>query len=633
MCGLFAAFSQERIPGLEERMRRAAQAMLHRGPDDHGSYSSREGTVGLAHRRLSVMAPNEGSQPLFNERRSIHAIVNGEFYDDQKLRMQLERQAHRFATNSDSEVLVHLYEQYRHECLAHLRGEFAFVLWDSDRGELFAARDRFGVKPLLYHRDKVATTLFLASEVQTLFAAGVPANWDSDAFSFAASSQYIPSDRTLFEGIEMLPPGHFLLAGKEGVRVQSYWNIPALSKSELSGEDLLDASLDQIEDAIRCRLRSDAKVCFQLSGGLDSSSVAGIAARASNDPIDVFSIGFPETDYSEFDIAERTARSLNANLHKVNVTQVELLAALPASVRSSEGLSINGHVAAKYLMHRKIRDAGFKVVFTGEGADEAFYGYSHLRIDYWNLHGIQPPAELTKQDQTSLGMMMPSGKSLPLTSLKERLGFLPHWIAAKATLANKAHQLLQPNFVRSIDSASRVVEMVEPFFDSATCITKARNSWTRLATAGYILQTLGDGTEMPNSVEGRVPFFDHKLWEFLATVPLQKMFSRNRDKPFLRDSVQRYVTEEVYQRPKHPFDAPPVAVFAGSTGQEFIRDHLRSNAARAQPFFCPTRVEAQLDKLEKRSDDRQLWDPALMLVLSTIFLQQLISGPHQEGWQ
>lgn len=629
MCGLFAVFSRQGVHDLERLLRRGAEVLKHRGPDAHGVYCSPDNSVGLAHRRLSVMAPHEGAQPLHNERRSIHAIVNGEFYDDQLLRKQLEKRSHHFATNSDSEILVHLYEEYGPDCLAHLRGEFAFVLWDAERRQLFAARDRFGVKPLLFHRSGSDQTILIASEAKAFFAAGVVASWDDGAFSFAASSQYLPSDRTLFAGIEMLPPGRFLLAGEDGVSIKSYWSIPEPGEEcSVAHDDIVNACREHVEDAVQCRLRSDARVCYQLSGGLDSSSVSGIAARASSSPVDVFTIGFPESDYSEFDVAERTARSMKANLHKVNVSQPEMLAALADAVKASEGLSINGHVAAKFIMHRRMRDAGFKVVLTGEGADEAFFGYSHLRIDYWNLNGLNPPPQLAQRDQTSRGMMLPSGDSLQLSLVKKRLGFIPHWIAAKATLANKVHQLLRPDFLQSFDSESCVTELVAPYAGTVPSVTQARDSWTRLAMAGYILKTLGDGTEMPSSMEGRVPFLDHKLWEFLATVPLDSMFSLERDKPLLRDSVQGVVTAEVYQRPKHPFDAPPLAVFAGEAGQNFIRDHLRSDASRAQPFFCPDRVEARLDKLKQQQDDRQLWDPALMLVLSILFLQELVSGSN-----
>ena len=629
MCGLFGIYSDRPVDDLLPMMKRAAGALQHRGPDQEGFYESLTGVAGLAHRRLNVMAPENGRQPLASEDGSVRAIVNGEFYGSDAIRAELSKCGHTFETAADSEILIHLYEEHGEGCLAHLRGEFAFVLWDEKRRILFAARDRFGVKPLLYANDR--GTIKLASEAKALFAAGVKSAWDMESFFFSTSVQYLPQNRSLFAGVEMLPPGHFLLADGNSCSIKCYWDLPVSSApSSLSATELIAACSAQVKEAVCIRQRADARVCYQLSGGLDSSSVAGIAARESSGPIDVFNISFPESAYNEFDVAQRTAELLNANLHRVEIDQNQILQQLPDAVRSSEGLSINGHVAAKYILHQHVRAAGFKVVMTGEGADEAFFGYTHLRMDHWHSTGQSVPLNLLKADVTSKGMMLADGESLPLEGALGRFGYLPAWLRAKATLGWKTRRLLRDDFVNEFAERDPIEEFASLFLANQADVFRSRRSWTKTALAGYILNTLGDGTEMPCSVEGRVPYLDHKLWEFLATVPIDAQIQAQRDKPLLRDSVKGFVTPEVFQRPKHPFDAPPVSVFAGGQGREFICDHLNSTAAKLQPFFCPKKIQLQIEELEKHEQLRQVWDPPLMLFLSTLFLQDLL-GPIKKG--
>ena len=623
MCGLFGIYSDRPVDNLLPMMKRAAGALQHRGPDQEGFYESPTGLSGLVHRRLNVMAPENGRQPLTNEDGSVLAIVNGEFYGSDAVRTELSKRGHSFETATDSEILVHLYEEYGKGCLAHLRGEFAFVLWDEKRRILFAARDRFGVKPLLYANDR--GTIKLASEAKALFAVGVKPAWDMESFFFATSVQYLPQNRSLFAGVEMLPPGHFLIAEGNSCSIDCYWDLPVSSApSSLSGAELIAACSAQVKDAVCIRQRANARVCYQLSGGLDSSSVAGIAARESSGPIDLFNISFPESAYNEFDVAKRTAEWLNANLHRVDISQNQILQHLPDAVRSSEGLSINGHVAAKYILHQRIQAAGFKVVMTGEGADEAFYGYTHLRMDYWRSTGQSVPVNLLETDVTSKGMMLADGESLPLEGALGRFGCLPAWLRAKATLGWKTRRLLRDDFVNEFSKRDPIKEFASLFLSNHDDVYGSRSSWTKTALAGYILKTLGDGTEMPCSVEGRVPYLDHKLWEFLADVPIDSQIQAQRDKPLIRDSVKGFVTPEVFQRPKHPFDAPPVSVFAGDEGREFFYDHLNSEAATSQPFFCPQKIQLQIAELEKHEQLRQVWDPPLMLFLSTLFLQDLL---------
>lgn len=273
--------------------------------------SSAEGTlslnqrVGLGHARLSIIDLTTGDQPIASEDERIHIIVNGEFYDFERQRRELEQRGHRFRTRSDSEIALHLYEDFGAHCLQHLRSEFAFVLWDETNQILFAARDRFGIKPLYYsiHDD----TVYLASEIKALFAAGVPAGWDHEYFYQYATGPVVP-DRTLFDGVHQVPPGHSLMATANGLRFLRYWEFNYTPAAELAASKRDERSYVEefaavFEDAVRLRMRADVPVGCYLSGGLDSCATLGFAARNSNSPIQAFTLTFDQAAYDEGDIA------------------------------------------------------------------------------------------------------------------------------------------------------------------------------------------------------------------------------------------------------------------------------------------------------------------------------------------
>src|SRR5215471_16593992 len=293
MCGIVAMYSaREPIPA--DALERATRRLAHRGPDGQRTWLAGDRRVGLGHTRLSIIDLATGAQPIAGEDESLQIVVNGEFYDFERAQRDLERRGHRLRTRSDSEIALHLYEDFGTACLRHLRGEFAFVLWDGPDDTLFAARDRFGIKPLYYasHRG----TLYLASEVKALFAAGVPARWDRAAFFQANHLLGTPHDHTLFEGIHPVPPGHYLLASGGEVRLVRYWdfNYPALDDAR---PIRLDAEYAErfhhaLDEAVRLRLRADVPVGCYLSGGLDSCAVLGLAAAHRVEPIRAFTLTF-----------------------------------------------------------------------------------------------------------------------------------------------------------------------------------------------------------------------------------------------------------------------------------------------------------------------------------------------------
>jgi asparagine synthase (glutamine-hydrolysing) len=312
MCGIVAMYSRS-SPVSPAVLQKACQRLHHRGPDGQRQWISPDGRVALGHARLSIIDLTTGDQPIASEDRRKYIIVNGEFYNYEATQRKLECAGHHLRTRSDSEIALHLYEDLSIQCLHELRGEFAFVLWDENQRTLFAARDRFGIKPLFYtiHRD----TLYLASEAKALFAAGVPARWDAE--SVAQATEFGSHQvRTLFDGVFQIPPGHYLIATDRHVELNQYWdfNYPTRDSATLhrSGAEYAAEFRHVLEEAVRLRLRADVPVGCYLSGGLDSCSVLGLAARHRSDPIRAFTLTFDRADYDEEKEAREMASKVSA---------------------------------------------------------------------------------------------------------------------------------------------------------------------------------------------------------------------------------------------------------------------------------------------------------------------------------
>jgi asparagine synthase (glutamine-hydrolysing) len=320
MCGIAAFFSSDKRVS-EERLKRATNSLHHRGPDSQDTWLSPNQRVGLGHTRLSIIDLTTGDQPIANEDERIHIVVNGEFYDFERQRCELERRGHFFRTRSDSEIALHLYEEFGVHCVQQLRGEFAFVLWDEANRTLFAARDRFGIKPLYYAVHD--GTLYLASEIKALFVAGVPRHWDHEGFHQAATGPLM-SDRTLFDGVHQVPPGHCLTATTNGMRILRYWEFyyPPADELRANAQDetaFVEEFAAVFEEAVRLRLRADVPVGCYLSGGLDSCSLLGFAARLSSSPIQAFTLTFDQAAYDESHIAREMAAQAGAKFHPIPI--------------------------------------------------------------------------------------------------------------------------------------------------------------------------------------------------------------------------------------------------------------------------------------------------------------------------
>ena len=454
MCGIVAIYRPN--GGVSaEALERATALLHHRGPDGRRQWIAPHGRVGLGHARLSIIDLVTGDQPIASEDGRRHIIVNGEFYDFERIQRELERAGHRLRTRSDSEIALHLYEDLGPHCLHQLRGEYAFVLWDEPQQRLFAARDRFGIKPLFFAWHDGA--LYLASEVKALFAAGVPARWSREGLFNASVLGGQPTD-TLYEGVSQVPPGHYLLAGRAesrstatGISTTRWRRRPPTARSDAEWAEEFRARLD---NAVRLRLRADVPVGCYLSGGLDSCAVLGLAARHHREPIRAFTLAFDQAAYDEEAIAREMAALAGAEFCPIPIRQADLADDFADATWHAETLCFNAHGVAKYVLSRAVRDAGYKVVLTGEGSDEILAGYPHFRRDMllYDSEGQDPAVvsalldQLERSNPVSRGLLLPDGEAAPLDGVQRVLGFAPTWMEAAAGRMFKMRALWADDF-------------------------------------------------------------------------------------------------------------------------------------------------------------------------------------------
>jgi asparagine synthase (glutamine-hydrolysing) len=602
MCGIFAV----RDPlgrGGRQHAERALAALHHRGPDARRVWESADRTITLGHTRLSIIDLETGDQPISNEDGSIHLIVNGEFYDFEDIREQLESRGHRFRTRSDSEILAHLYEEHGVECVNYLRGEYAFVLWDDKQQRVFAGRDRFGVKPL--HFAQHAGRLLFASEAKALHAAGVPAEWDEEGF-FEHYAFTFTGPRTLFRGIETLRPGCFLLANGTDYTVHRYWdwNFPIEQRlPERSPEQYAEEFGALLDDAVRTRMRADVPVGCYLSGGIDSCSVLALMAKHATRPVRAFSLSFDHELYNEAAIAREMADKAGAEIELIGASQKLIARDLADAVWHAETMFINGGSAAKFSLSRAVREAGYKVVLTGEGADEVLAGYPFFRADLIRYGGSSASLEsLTGANGISRGLLLPH-HAVPIRSFVDRIGYVPAMFEARQALMREIQPALRNTldgegmfqaFLERIDVAGQV--------DGRNVLSQSLYLCSKTALPGYVLVALGDRVEMGHSVEARLPFLDHKVVEYARQLPVTQKIHDGVEKYVLREAMKPLLPETVYHRQKHPFLSPPALMKPGEPLHELMQDTLRGPAVDRVPFFRREGIAELLDKASTLDD-------------------------------
>jgi asparagine synthase (glutamine-hydrolysing) len=568
-------------------------AIGHRGPDGVGRYRSPGGRALLGHARLAIVDLTGGAQPIAVDGGAVQVAVTGEFYGHREIAAGLRARGRHLTTRSDSEIAGHLYVLQGARALDRLRGEFAVVIWDEARGELFAARDRFGIKPLYYAER--AGTLLIASEIKALLAAGVAARWDLEAMADHLQIA-LPPGRSLFAGVHQLPPGCLLRAGRDGVRVERYWepDYPPAGAAppcrSLAGH--VERVRAEVVDAVQVRAVADVPVGYHLSGGLDSSSVAAVVASTGPPPA-TFTVRFDEPALDEGPAARRAAAGFGGVHHEIPVGRDAVAETMAATVRAAEIVPENSHGVARYLLAAAVRDAGFRAVQAGEGGDEVFLGYPQARRDL--ELSCSPQAWARAVD--GYARLGPAATSPTVGTLLGVLGALPSWILERQmTVTGPVRRLLRPDFAAFLDgrdSAAPLLAAAAGQLDGRSFLHRSQYLFLRTWMVNYILAA--ERLDMAHGVEVRLPLLDHRLFEAVRDTPPRWYAVDGQGKYPLRQAMRALLPPDVLGRAKQPFHAPPAAT--DESAFTALRALADGQALRDNPFFDPARVRAELDRL------------------------------------
>jgi asparagine synthase (glutamine-hydrolysing) len=637
MCGLIAGLlGTARIS--EDRVLAALDAIHHRGPDGRGTWRSDTGDMMLGHVQLSIIGLDNGDQPMVGEGDGVSAVVNGEFYGYREIRSGLRNQyGCNFVTDSDSEIALHLYRQHGLEFGHYLTGEFAAVIADPRRRRMVAILDRFGIKPLFY--TVYNGNVLFASEIKALLALGVPARWDTHGF--LADQFMVRMDQTNFARIYSVPPGCILVAEAGRVMVKRYWDTQFPTAETLTkypeGDSATIAGFRAVfDECVADRLVADVEVACYLSGGIDSCSVLGVAQRRMARPIRAFTITFDDAVYDETMLAQKTAAMVGSTFEPVPVSQQQIADNFANAIWHAERQMFNGHGVAKFLLSEAVRNAGIKVVLTGEGSDEILAGYPPFRRDMllYNTQGqdhvqvAQQLQELVAANQSSRGLLVADGDSTSaLSVVQQRLGFVPSWMDAFGTVAAKLQPLMRASLVdrmAELDPHACFMDQLDirGALQGRDAVNQSLYLWTHAVLSNFVLVVLADRMEMAHSIEGRVPFLDHRLAEYSAKLPVHYKIRGQKEKYVLREACKDVLLPEIYARPKHPFMSPP-AKETGDAMATFVSDIIASSALDDQPFYNPKAVRALRDRATTLDPaERAVAEAPLLSVVSTVLMQQ-----------
>ena len=611
MCGIAGIFNfGSQAPAEQDALARATAAMIHRGPDDEGFYL--DGELGLGNRRLSIIDLPGGHQPLSNEDGAIWITFNGEIYNHRELRSQLEARGHRLQTHSDTETIVHLYEDYGLGLLDRLRGMFAFALWDRRERRLLVARDRIGIKPLFYRQD--SGTLQFASELRALAALrpesecspAVDPQAVYDFFGF----RYVPSPGTFYKGVNKLPPGHFIMADRGGVRIAPWWDVPGENADgpkdhwpEAIGEQVIEI----LRESVQLRLIADVPVGVFLSGGVDSSAVVAMAAELGARPLRTFSVGFEESRYSELPAARKTAQAFDTDHHELVLRASDLADDLERLVTFRQEPVAEPADVALYRISQ-VAAKSVKVVLAGEGGDELFAGYPKYAFD--RLAGLV--AGLPRDFARRVAALLPYGGrrlrlALETLAIADEAERSATWFASFTRAEREA--LFDPEFLAEIDQG-HPARVFADYLERAA----GRSPLKRLLYADLKvwlpdnLLLRGDHMTMAASIEERVPFLDHHLVEFAASIPGRLLTRGFRAKALLKRALGGHLPAEILHRRKVGFTVPVGEWFRKSL-KPLVADLVLSPEALSRGYFnrraMETFVREHFDGVRDRQ--KQLW--------------------------
>ena len=648
MCGIAGIVDWEGVDAGDQRdIKRMVWAVRHRGPDEMALYADAHAQLG--HARLSIVDLSGGGQPMFNEDASLGIVFNGEIFNHVELRPELKRLGHRFSTTCDTEVILHLYEEYGPACLRKMNGQFAFAIWDRVRRRLFLARDRLGIRPLYYSIR--GRRLLFASEMKSLLSVpGVEAALDPAGLDqlFTFWSPQAPT--TILKDIQQLPAAHYLIATPTSVRSRRYWDLHFPEEGAPEAQHpkayYVEGLREILVDAIRLRMRADVPVMAYLSGGLDSSLTTAMIQRYTGIMPRTFSIRFEDPRFDEGEFQAAMIERLATEHRSTMVAARDIAAALPKVLWHTETPILRTAPVPMHLLSRLVRESGVKVVITGEGADEMLAGYNIFREAkvrrFWARH---PDSECRP---LLLGRLYPyiqrgSGQAAGeaywrrffaagLTETEDPC--YSHLVRWRNTAALK--RLFSPELQRAIgdcDAVEAYRERLPDQFERWAPLSQAQYIESTTFLSGYLLSSQGDRVGMSHSIEGRYPFLDHRVVEFAAQIPPTYKLRVLDEKHILKEMAGDLVPDTVRKRPKRPYRAPDGEAFFCAAAQEQVLETLSEQALRETGYFHPARVASLVQKCVRSGGAGMSARDGMAMsgVLSTQLVHQLfVATPPKE---
>jgi asparagine synthase (glutamine-hydrolysing) len=634
MCGIIGIlnFMDDVNPVEEELLRQMLGMIRHRGPDQFGIYL--DDRVGLGSARLSIIDLTSGQQPISNEDRTLWIVFNGEIFNYVELRPELEQRGHHFATNTDTEVILHLYEDYGPDCLKYLNGQFAIAIWDTQNRSLFLARDRVGIRPLFY--TQVGGRLIFGSEIKAVFAhPSVPREIDPIAIDEVFTYWSTLSPRSFFKNIYEIPAGHYLIASQGEVNIQRYWGLDFPEGNLINGknrlrplDDYLDEFRDLLVDAAQIRLRADVPVGAYLSGGIDSSTIAAVIRKYANNQLDTFSITFSDPDFDESEYQKRMAKHLGTNHQVIFATHADIGRVFPDVIWHSETALTRTAPAPMFLLSRLVRDHKFKVVLTGEGADEFLAGYDIFKEAKVRRFWARQPESvirplLLKRLHPHIKDLTSGGGAYLAAFFREGMsdhtnpGY-SHSIRWKTTSRTKRFFSNRLQAMLGIKNSydSRDIYYPPEFYRWGP-LAKAQYLEVTIFLSMYLLSSQGDRMGMAHSVEGRFPFLDHRIIEFCNFLPPELKLNGLTEKYLLKKLARKWLPEEIWRREKQPYRAPIHRSFFNEATPDYVNELLSTESLDAGGYFNSIAVNQMVNKIKHLGHLSETDDMALAGILST----------------
>ena len=619
MCGIAGIVRADNAPIDRRLLERMTEAIRHRGPDDDGFYFG-EG-VGLGMRRLAIIDLKTGQQPIHNRDRTKWLVFNGEIYNYRELREKLEKRGHVFYTNSDTEAVVAAYDEYGTDCPKHLRGMFAFAIWDERDKSLFLARDRVGKKPLLYAQ--TPGQLIFGSEFSALVLhPDVSRDVDYEGLHYYLSFMGVPAPWTAYRAIRKLEPGHWLLWRNGEIKSERYWQLDFSRKVSISEAEAGERVIELLREGVRIRLMSEVPLGAFLSGGIDSSAIVALMAQESSERVKTFSIGFEEQDFSELHHARRVAEHVGADHHEF-VVRPDAMEILPTLVEHYGEPFADSSAIPSYYVSRETRKY-VTVALNGDGGDECFAGYERYAAMNLAQSYAAVPAILREGVIGNVARALPSFQSRmnPLRKVQRftavaAMSPVERYLRWITVFDDQAKQELYSDRMREQTMNFRAASIIAPWFAKAngSGIVDATLLTDTMTYLPNDLLVKMDIASMSVSLEARSPFLDHHLMEFAASLPEKLKLRRLKTKYLLKRVLKDIVPEQNLSRRKMGFGVPIGHWFRGVM-QPFLRETLLSDKALARGLFQPDKVRQIIDQHLAFKDDHshRLWT-LLMLEL------------------